>query len=426
MVTALTRAALLASWCPALLAAYGQGDPFGRMPQWTVDQLHEDLDALAAALKKHHPAPYRYCTPEQFDRCVDSLHRSLDRPLTEFEFLGRISALYPLLGDGHTLFLPTEEWAATAPARYFPLPVVFTDTALHVGCDAARPDDRYTGARILAINNSPADRIIDTLLTRQVRDGRHTSYASWILNTWFRSYYRFSFGEPERFQVVIEKDGVRTELVMDASEAAALPASCTPVPAQGLELSFLPDSIALLRIGSFERALVRPNGIDAAFAMMRDRRICRLVLDLRGNQGGDPRAAKRLLAHLLDRPFSLVAKGPSAGFTRPVKDSYSGALCTLMDGGSFSATTMVLAQLEHFHRGPLIGEESGGNRTVISGSARIMHLPNTRIACTISRKDWWLVEREADGRGITPTHEVARSDGHDAMLEKAIHLLMVH
>ena len=60
MVTALTRAALLASWCPALLAAYGQGDPFGRMPQWTVDQLHEDLDALAAALKKHHPAPYRY------------------------------------------------------------------------------------------------------------------------------------------------------------------------------------------------------------------------------------------------------------------------------------------------------------------------------------------------------------------------------
>ena len=424
MVTALMRAALIASWCLTFLAARGQDDPFGRMPKWSVDQLHEDLDALVEALKKHHPAPYRYCTPEQFDRRVDSLRTSLDRPLTEFEFLGRIAALYPLLGDGHTLFLPTEEWAT--PARYFPLPVVFTDSALYLGCEAQRPDHPHNGARILRINGTPAEAIIDTLLTRQVRDGRHTSYATWILNKWFRSYYRLSFGEPGSFQVLIEQHGERTMMELDAVTSSEVRTPCSHGTGSAWELSFLTDSTALLRIGSFKPADLRTKDIDALFTTLAERRIQRLVLDLRGNEGGGPRSAERLLAHLLDRPFSLVAKGPSARTTKPRRPTYSGKLCTLMDGGSFSATAMVLAQLELHARGALIGEESGGNRTVISGSARTMHLPHTRIACTISRKDWWLVEREVDGRGVMPTHPVASALDHDAALVRALHVLEDH
>ncbi|HOP45256.1 MAG TPA: S41 family peptidase, partial [Flavobacteriales bacterium] len=346
------------------------------------------------------------------------------RPLTEFEFLGRIAALYPLLGDGHTLFLPTEEWAT--PARYFPLPVVFTDSALYLGCEAQRPDHPHNGARILRINGTPAEAIIDTLLTRQVRDGRHTSYATWILNKWFRSYYRLSFGEPGSFQVLIEQHGERTMMELDAVTSSEVRTPCSHGTGSAWELSFLTDSTALLRIGSFKPADLRTKDIDALFTTLEERGIQRLVLDLRGNEGGGPRSAERLLAHLLDRPFSLVAKGPFARTTKPRRPTYSGKLCTLMDGGSFSATAMVLAQLELHARGPLIGEESGGNRTVISGSARTMHLPHTRIACTISRKDWWLVEREVDGRGVMPTHPVASALDHDAALVRALHVLEDH
>jgi len=420
---AIQRAGLIVSLCLLMLPCRSQDDPFGRLPTWTAEQVREDFDALISALKRHHPALYRYCSPQQFDRSVDSLRASLYRPMSEFELLGSITALYPLIGDGHTLFLPTEEWTGTAPARYFPLPVEYGDMALHVGCDGAQPDQPHSGARILAINGTPAAAIIDTLLTRQVRDGMHTSYANWILRQWFRSYYRFSFGEPERFQVLIEQDGERMKLMVDAVDADALPPPCSPDPEKVLELSFLANSIALLRISSFERSRLKLREIDSAFASIREQGARRLILDLRGNQGGEPRNAERLLAHVLDRPFSLVAKGPAAGITRPLKDRYSGALCALMDGGSFSATAMVLAQLELHARGPLIGEESGGNRTVISGSARTVHLPNTRIACTISRKDWWLVEREVDGRGVMPTHASPMIPAQDLALEKAVQLL---
>ncbi|MEZ4789969.1 MAG: S41 family peptidase [Flavobacteriales bacterium] len=403
--------------------ACAQDDPFGRMPKWTVEQLHEDFDALVRALKDHHPALYRYCTPQALDRTVDSLRTSLDRPATEFELLGRITALYPLLGDGHTIFLPTEEWAGTAPARYFPLPVVWSDTALYIGCGGARTDHPHCGARIQAINGVPASAIMGTLLTRQIRDGVHTSYANWILNRWFRSYYRFSFGEPERFHVLLDQNGERVQVMLEALVAAELPIQPSPEPERALELSFPDDSIALLRIGSFQRDRLKPREVDAAFVTIREHGIRRLVLDLRGNQGGEPRNAKRLLAHLLNRRFNLVVKGPSAGITRPVRNPFSGSLCTLMDGGSFSATAMVLAQLEASALGPLIGEESGGNRTVISGSARTYHLPNTRIACTISRKDWWLQEGEADGRGVMPTYAIANDDEDDTTLLEAIRII---
>ncbi|HPF92263.1 MAG TPA: S41 family peptidase, partial [Flavobacteriales bacterium] len=283
---AIKRAGLIVSLCLLVLPCHSQDDPFGRMPTWTVEQLHEDFDALVRALKDHHPALYRYCTPQALDRTVDSLRTSLDRPATEFELLGRITALYPLLGDGHTIFLPTEEWAGTAPARYFPLPVVYSDTALYIGCGGARTDHPHCGARIQAINGVPASAIMGTLLTRQIRDGVHTSYANWILNRWFRSYYRFSFGEPERFHVLLDQNGERVQVMLEALVAAELPIQPSPEPERALELSFPDDSIALLRIGSFQRDRLKPREVDAAFVTIREHGIRRLVLDLRGNQGG--------------------------------------------------------------------------------------------------------------------------------------------
>jgi hypothetical protein len=99
-----------------------------------------------------------------------------------------------------------------------------------------------------------------------------------------------------------------------------------------------------------------------------------------------------------------------------------------MDGGCFSATGMVLAQLELHKRGALIGEEAGGERTVLSGSARTTVLRHSRISCTVSRRRWQLVEREHDGHGVVPTHPVHVStadliQGTDAVLLAAMELI---
>ena len=117
--------------------------------------------------------------------------------------------------------------------------------------------------------------------------------------------------------------------------------------------------------------------------------------------------AKLLLAHLLNAPFHLVWKGPASGRCRPVAHPYAGKLVVLMDGGSFSATGMVLSCLERHGRATFIGEEAGGNRTVLSGSPKHFRLPNTGLDCYISTRLWQLVDRPNEGHGVLPTIAVA-------------------
>ena len=414
--------------------AFAQRGPFAGMHTWQPAELQSDLNTLVSLLRKHHPALHRYCTPAQFDRCVDSLRATLDRPLTELEFLGRIAALYPLLGDGHTLLLPSGRGDSGISPMYLPLDVAWIDTALYLRCDPSRTDGLQAGARILAINGMAAAVVMDTMLRRQVRDGHDLSYPRWILDRWFRPYFRFSFGQPEHFELELEQaDGSRT-VMLTAQPSDSIGGRCPTDQQSGISLSFHVDSsVALLSIPTFDRVTLpkMKSSLKDAFVLIAERGIEHLILDLRGNQGGDPAVAKVLLAHLLNRPFTLVAAGPASGPAHPVKRPCQGRLYTLMDGGSFSVTTMVLAQLELHQRGPLIGEESGGDRTVMSGSGKTWTLPHTGMNCTISTRQWLLVDRKDDGHGVMPTHPVARTiddviQGRDAEFLDAIRMTTEH
>ncbi|MCC7502982.1 MAG: hypothetical protein IT229_10660 [Flavobacteriales bacterium] len=401
----------------------------------TPTELRADLQQLRHLIQKKHPAPYRYTTRARMDQWFDSLSNTLNAPTSARAFLASITTLYPLLGDGHTLFLPADEGAEHS---YLPIDVLLLGDSLFVRCDGPAGSGVHAGDRILSINESPAEDVVRALMERQVRDGYNATYPAWILDQWFRAYYRFAFGEPTHFEVRLhEVDGPERSTRVPALPLDSIRArwpSCRQEAPGSMELTWPDTGIAMLVIPSFETAmLTNANGkpadqLRAAFARIRERGVDRLVLDLRGNQGGDPALAKLLLAHLLTEPFTLVAEGPASGTTGPVAVPYAGTLYTLMDGGSFSATGMVLAQLEMQGRGALIGEEAGGGRTVLSGSARTTRLTHTRIACTVSRKTWQLLPRADDGHGVRPTHSVAGtvSDhlrGRDAAMEESMRLI---
>lgn len=413
-----------------------------RAPAQTVPQVAEpilspaelraDLQQLRTLLEKKHPEPYRYTSRERMDQWFDSLSSTLSAPMSARAFLARITTLYPLLGDGHTMFLPADD---DVQHRYLPIEVLLHDDSLLVRCDGPAAIGVRSGDRILAINGTEARDVVRALMQRQIRDGRNTTYPAWILDHWFRSYFRFAFGEPASFDIRLRtSDGDERSLRLPALPMDSIRLqwrTCVVEASEAIELSFPDSGIAVLKIPSFEAAtLAKVNGtaahqLRAAFERIRARQVEHLVLDLRGNQGGDPALAKLLLAHLLTEPFTLVAEGPSSGTTRPVALPYTGKLYTLMDGGCFSATGMVLAQLELHGRGLLIGEEAGGDRTVLSGSARTNVLKHTRIACTVSRKTWRLVHRPDDGHGVLPTHPVNisaedRISGQDAPMNAAM------
>ena len=389
--------------------------------------LQEDLSFLETKLKRSHPDLYMYTTPERFARCFDSLRATITGRGTDLQLVSAAAALYPLLGDGHTMFLPGPLTASRGTyAAYLPFDPVQVEGHLYVRRNGTADGRLAPGVEVLAINGVPAAAILDTLMRRQVRDGHNTTFPAWIINNWFKEYYRLSFGEPARFSVDLGSESGRMTVTVPALPKDSIRANIARNhPAAGIEdkarplFRIAPDtSHAVLTIPSFDDLrdplypkLSSKDVLHGAFSALLAMKVERLVLDLRGNQGGEPALAKLLLSYLLDEPFHLVWKGPASGKCRPQREPFTGKLLVLMDGGSFSATGMVLSCLERHGRATFIGEEAGGNRTVLAGSPKHVRLPNTGMDCYISTRLWRLVDRPNDGHGVMPTMAVSPTIG---------------
>lgn len=415
-----------------LLNGHAHAQARDRPPSFDTRALQADLTFLRQQVLSRHPAPFMYGQQEKLVRHFDSLRTCLRGPMSGLRFLAHITSLYPLLGDGHTMFLPADDDGAKG---YLPLEPVWIQGRLYIRRNGSADQRLAQGSEILAINNMPVAAVMDTLLMRQIRDGYNTTYPQWILNHWFKEYYRFSFGEPDRFDLLVATDQGNAHVIVGALPADSIranilrnaPQASPGEPVFGLRYA-QGDSIAILTIPSFEKGNVSTAMIDAAFGELRQRNTDRLILDLRGDQGGEPKLAKRLLAHLLTERFELVHKGPAAGWTKPRPDAFTGTLVVLMDGGSFSATGMVLSCLERHQRAVFIGEEAGGNRTVLSGSPRHVRLPNTRINGYLSTRLWQLADRPNDGHGVMPTIAASPTiediiHEHDPAMEAALCVL---
>jgi C-terminal processing protease CtpA/Prc len=91
---------------------------------------------------------------------------------------------------------------------------------------------------------------------------------------------------------------------------------------------------------------------------------------------------------------------------QPRSNHFAGKIFVLMNGGSFSATAMVIATLEREKRAVFIGEKTGGNRHIISGDPIEEVLPSTKMRCFISTTNYRIVAGDNDGHGISPTFPV--------------------
>lgn len=406
--------------------------------------LEEDLRSLENRLRKSHPALHLYSSSDQLDRCFDSLRTYLGRPRTDLQLISATAALYPLLCDGHTLFLPGPLTASRGLyALYLPLDPIWIDGRLYVRNNGTTDDRLRPGSEVLAINGVAAPAIMDTLMWRQVRDGGNRTFPEWILNNWFKEYYRLSFGEPPMFTVDLASTDGALRVTVPALPKDSIRANVKrnqPGTGEGEEdkplLRVAPDSThAVLTIPTFDdlRDPLHPKisgkaVLHKAFSALKAMDVHGLILDLRGNQGGDPALARLLLSYVMKEPFHLVWKGPASGKHRPRSDAFSGKLVVLMDGGSFSATGMVLSCLERHQRAVLVGEEAGGNRTLLAGSPKHFRLPNTGADCYISTRLWRLVDRPNDGHGVMPTIPVSPTIediiyGRDPMMEAALKAL---
>jgi len=190
------------------------------------------------------------------------------------------------------------------------------------------------------------------------------------------------------------------------------------------------STIAYIKVKSFSRDY-SDEFYKKTFARISHAKSPYLIIDVRNNYGGSLYEINNLYSYLADEPFTLIKPSqltsrnaplrtnyfrksnpleyalksiayPSYFFaqtfstykkdgkvfykmkadkpTKPKKEAFHGKVFVLINGGSFSASSIITAKLKNDKRATLVGEETGGaNDGTVAGFYSYQKLPNSEI-----------------------------------------------
>ena len=118
---------------------------------------------------------------------------------------------------------------------------------------------------------------------------------------------------------------------------------------------------------------------------------------------------------------------------KPLENVFNNNLVVLINGYSFSATSLLSANLQQVNRGIFVGEETGGGyNKCTAGTMPIINLPHTKLKLRLPLKVIQTVNQRAlEGRGVFPQYEVKNGITEvlakkDVVMEKAKELVKVN
>lgn len=222
------------------------------------------------------------------------------------------------------------------------------------------------------------------------------------------------------------------------------------------------SSIAYIKVKSFSRSFSN-KFYRESFEKIKNAKADYLIIDIRENYGGSLYEINNLYSYLAPEPFVLIKPSqltsrttplktnyfrksnplqyflkslayPGYFFlqtfsvykgkdglayyrmkenkpTKPKKDAFSGKIYVLINGGSFSASSIISSKLKYDKRVTLVGEETGGaNDGTVAGFYSYQKLPNSNIDLPIGLL---LVQPNITftytQKGVTPDVEVSEN-----------------
>jgi hypothetical protein len=389
---------------------------------------------------------------------------------------------------GHTSVDPDETLKkALAEEPLFPLLLHAEDAGVFVQFNGTADDATIRpGMRVISINGHAVADLLPRFEAVMSSDGDIRANALAHLPKLFPIFYRVSVEQTDRFVVEAKDDAGRTvkatlpgikhldpatnENPVNADAKAA--AARWNWASGNLGLRFPKDpQVAEIRARYFVGDDF-PKWMEETFKTLRDKGTKALIIDLRGNGGGQDEYGALLVSYLTDKRFryfdhiniktispSFKAESdwdknneghlrdgttprPEGGYAvtpqlhhglaeqSPAATPFLGKVYVLIDGGTFSTAADFCAVTHHLKRATFIGEETGGGYYGNnSGAGARITLPHSRLQVRLPMYEYWNAVPGYDGtrRGTIPDHRVeARvSDlvhGTDAAFDLAVKL----
>lgn len=433
--------------------------------QYSPAELRADFTAMYQGLKSGAFDLFAFTPQPVMDTAFRRELKRLDRPMTKLEAEIRFEAFAALAHQGHArVDAPYAAWEArrAAGGRAFPLAIRVADGRVYVARNASGLGEIAPGDELLAMNGQSMPAWLQ-------RAERHVSaetprMAHSLMEYDFPVYVWIELGDPDGFDIRLRKpDGrvlalrlpARTRAEMTAAAAKAPPSLNLDEPLR--ESRVLDGGVGYLRPGPFYNAEAKTGAeewdvsgfsafVDAAFGKFQAAGVDRIIIDLRGNPGGDNLFSDPMIAWFADRPFRFFsefkvkvspestrsnadriandaeAAGPVsrqyAGMYAHARDGevvdfvmpmaqprqggrFKGKVFLLIDRQSYSNSVSVAALVQDYHFATVIGEETS-DVAAAYGAMEQFTLPATGIKVGYPKAHIIRASGDRTVRGVVP------------------------
>jgi|GEM_PF-258762 len=470
------------------------GAPQAALPEPTVSaaDVRADLALLDEALRTLHPGRTLHADEAVLAaaarRLSDDVRRLADAsgdalPLGDVYLA--VARFLATIRDGHTQLNPYNQGATVrgslfARADRVPFAFRLVGRRMVVTADATPDGALPPGTEVLTLDGRGVGDVLDALLPLVRADGANDAKRLDLLQVSGASPAAefdvfaglvFPSAGPLALRVrlpdgtVAERTVART--TTDARRARLVARRFAEAPA--LAAWTEPDGTARLTVTTFSSD-DPPDGtarIAAAFEAFAAQGARRLIVDLRGNEGGMDEVAHALFAHLIGAPVAVppaqtvtayrrvpdalrpfvrswtdayldlgdaVVPVPGGGFERPMPDpmivepspaAFRGPVAVIVDAAASSATFALAREIQRTGAATLVGQPTGGSRRGTNGGwIAFLTLPRTGLVVDIPLLGSRPPEPDAPDTGVVPDVLVAPDvealrAGRDPELEAA-------
>jgi hypothetical protein len=411
---------------------------------YSLTQLQDDFDQYVSLIRRDHPMTFTDGTA--LERTIVTQRKSLRDGMSEMEFYSVVAPVGAAVRCGHTRTYLSQQGRdhLDEHGQCLPLEIRLVSDSLYVYKDFTADEPILRGSQVLSINAHPATEIVERMRAIHHADGTNLTYKDYAINLFFARLFALLYGGASRFELEIKAPGA-------SRSATRIVAAMTPNQANRVDeeryppepdcsrlcMAFSDDNgYAVLTIKDFGyygdlEAFREPVG--DFFARLTSDSIRALIIDVRGNDGGDPYCSSFVVSHVISEPVRYFAAGTRGynDLVRPIpvpRHVFTGELFVLTDGWCFSSTGHMLSLLRCQRRGVFVGEESGGSSACNDASKEHV-MKQTGVRLNVPRRTFATSARCLPyGRGIPPDIEVQPTihdliAGRDVVLEKAISLI---